>query len=110
MSSILRLDIEQKNNRWTIFSHKFFTSIPVLLMLVVLVSVLISSAVKISIQSNGFTVRLAATLVFIVISQATTIFLNSVINMQKIVGLYRTLQAIVDSEGMDLHKLIRLTM
>lgn len=101
MSSILRLDVEQKNRRWTKATDNFFTSIPVLLVLFVLFSALISSAVKSANESNGFTVRLAAAYLFIAISQAITIFLSMGANVQKIVVLYRTLQTIVDSEGID---------
>lgn len=51
-------------------------------------------------DSYDFTAKLVAALVFIGMSQAITVFLNVGANMQKTVDLYRTLQEIVDSEGM----------
>lgn len=98
MSSILRIDIEHKDDRWMKFSNRFFKSIPVHLILFIQFSALISSVVKILNQSNGFTVRLAATYVFIALSQAITMFLNTGVHLNKIVALYRTLQTTVDSK------------
>lgn len=100
MSSILRIDVEEKANRWMKSTDKFFESIPVLLIFFILFSASISSAVTVSTQSNGFTIRLAMTLMFIAMCQASTILLNTGVNMQKIVVLYRTLQTIVDSKCM----------
>ena len=99
-SSILRIDIEQKRNPWMRSIDKFFTSIPVQLILFILFSILISGAVRVHNKSYDFTVRLAAILGSILMLQAFTVFLDMGVNMQKIATLYQKLQAIVDGVGM----------
>lgn len=100
LSTKLRIDVDGKRETHLKSPDRFFTSTPVLLIAFVLFSVLTSAAVKMSVQSNNFKVRLAAALVAIATFQAITIFLNMSSNMQKIVELYQTLQSIVDNAGM----------
>lgn len=102
MSSILRIDIEQKNDARLKSADKFFTSVPVLLILFVLSSALLSSAVQMHSNSHDFTVRLAAALVLIAMCQAFIVLLDMGLNMKDIVTLYRKLQTIVDREGINL--------
>lgn len=99
MSSILRIDVEQKRNQWMKSTDKFFESIPVLAILFIMCSAAISNAVRMHNDSYDFTDRLAASLMLIAMSQAITIFLSMGMHMKTIVTLYRTLQAIVDRAG-----------
>lgn len=99
LSSILRIDVEQKKHPRMKSTDQFFKSIPVHLILIILFSLAASSAVRTHNSSYDFTVRLAASLIFIAACQVIVIFLAIGKNVQTIVALYRTLQAIVDSEG-----------
>lgn len=90
MSSILRIDGE---------THNFFASVPVLLILFIQFSTMALYAVRISIDSHDFTTRLTAILMLVAMGQATAMFLNVGVNMQKISALYQTLQSIVGEEG-----------
>lgn len=99
MSSILRIDVEQKTNPWMKSADNFFTSIPVLLILFILFSIVVSSAVRMQNNSYDFTARLTAALLFIAMFQAIIVLLNMGLNIQKIAALFATLQTIVDSEG-----------
>lgn len=99
MSSILRVNVEPGKNPWMKSVDTFFTSIPVLWMLFILFGIVISSAVRMHNNSYDFTSRLTAALVFIAMSQAFIILLNMCMKMKNIIALYRTLQAIVNGEG-----------
>lgn len=103
LSSMLRIDIEQKNDAQLKSADKLFTSIRLTLILFFVFSILISSAVRMHNDSYDFTVRLSAFYVFIAIFQEITIFIDMGANMQKILALYRTLQQIVGSEGTNIH-------
>lgn len=110
MSLILRIDVDQENDPRVKSVGKYFTSIRVVLNLLFIFSMLASCAVRTYNDSYDFTTRLNAGLVLIVILQEMIVFINIGANMEKNVGLYRTLQTIVDSEGMDFYKLTKLTM
>lgn len=110
MSLILRIDVDQENDPRVKSVGKYFTSIRVVLNLLFIFSMLASCAVRTYNDSYDFTTRLNAGLVLIVILQEMIVFINIGTNMEKNVGLYRTLQTIVDSEGMDFYKLTKLTM
>lgn len=102
MSTILRINFEQRNNRWMKSTNEFFTSIPILLILFIQFISLVISAFTLHNNSYDFSTKSAYALAIIALSQAITILLNMGLYMQKTVDLYHTLQAIVDSEGMDL--------
>lgn len=99
MTSILRIDMEQQNNRWTKSTNRFFASYSGLLILSILCGVLISSIVRASTDSLAFTSRLTAFMTIVAMCQAITIFLNTGMNMQNLTDLFQMLQTIVDDEG-----------
>lgn len=99
LSSVLRIDVERKNDARLKSADSFFTSTPVLSMLFIFVSVFISNAVRILNSSYDFTDRLAAALLFIGMCQTITIFLSTGVNMPKSLDLYQALQEIVEGEG-----------
>lgn len=92
MSSIFRIDVEQKNNRWLI---------PFLLISLILFSTLLSNVVRMCNNSYDFPTRMVAFCMFILMSQPIIILFEVGVSIQKIVALYRTLQVIADSDGMD---------
>lgn len=92
------IDIKE-NSKLTSVTRKFFTSIPVYLILFILTNILLSCAVKTSNKSYDFTARLTAASIIIALCQGITIFLNIGVNMQKMAALNQTLQAIADGEG-----------
>lgn len=79
-------------------ADEFFTSMPVLSILFILFSVLVSNAVKMHNNSNDFTERLNASLFVIGMTQTMTILLNVGVNMKNIMALFQTIQTIVDDE------------
>lgn len=99
MSSFLRINMEPQKSHSTKSTGKFFTSIPVNLILLILINILSSCVVKICNSSYDFTARLTAALLVIAMSQSIMIFLSIGFNLQKIVALSQTFQAIVDGEG-----------
>lgn len=100
-SSILRIDVEQEENPWMKTADKFFTSIPVLAILSILLILCALSAFSLHSSSYDYTAKLVHFLSVIALCQAFTIFFNVGAYIENTVGLYRTLQAIVDSEGMN---------
>lgn len=101
MSSILRIDVEQKKNPWMKTANQFFTSIPVLAILFILLILCVISAFSLHSSLYNFTVKLTHFLAVIALCQAFTIFFNVGVYIEKTVDLYRMLQAIIDSEGMN---------
>lgn len=100
MSSILRIDAEQqKKDSFMKFVNNFFPTIPLLMILVILFSTLVSCTVRMTNNAYDFTVRSIAALALITVCQAITICINMNAHIQKTVTLYETLQAIVD--GLD---------
>lgn len=99
MSSILGIDVEKENNGWMKSINQFFKSIPVLWILFILFSVLVSSAVRIQNSSYDFTTKLNAALILIAISESIIILLNIGAHVKNTGDLYQTLQVIVDNEG-----------
>lgn len=99
MSLLLHVDVAKGDNRRTKLSNGFFASMRVLLILFISFASLLMCAVRVSMQSYDFTTRLTAALLFVALAQATTMFVNIGVNIQKITNLYQTLQSIVDNEG-----------
>lgn len=92
-----------QNNRSSTKSvkNRFFTSLPVCLVLLILFNMQVLCAVKIfnqSDKSDDFSAKLLAALAFIAMHQALIIFVNIGVNMPKIVALHQTFQTIVDGE------------
>lgn len=99
MSLMFSMDVEQEERAQKKSGGKFFTSIRVVLILVFMLSMLTSFAVRTYNDSYDFTTRLNAGLVLIVIAQEIIVFISIGANMEQNVKLYRTLQTIVDNEG-----------
>lgn len=93
------IDIKQNSNVTRSNTKKFFTSIPVYLILFILANFLLSFSVKTFNKSYDFTARLTAASIVIVVSQTIAIFLNIGVTMHKMTALNRTLQTFVDGEG-----------
>lgn len=102
LSTALQIDVDGKKDERRTPADRFFTSPPVLFVLFILFSMVLSSAVRLHNDSYDFTAKLAAALVLVAMSQATTILLDTGMNMQNIVTFYRKLQIIVDKKGINL--------
>lgn len=95
MSSILRIDVEQKHKSDD--SPFLLTSVAVILF--ILFSALASCAVRLNNSSYDFAVRSIAALALISMCQAIIICLSMSVHLEKTKALYSTLQAIVDANG-----------
>lgn len=98
LSLICAIDTKKKS-KLTKSTGKFFTSIPVNLILLFLILTALSWTVKAYQKSYDFTTRLTAASTVIALCQAIAIFLNFGINVQKNAALNQTFQTIVDEEG-----------
>lgn len=101
LSTIFRTNVEDTNDPRMKSAAKFSTWIPLQLMLFIICSAssVVSCAVRMFDSSYDFTNRLDAFFLLIALSQMIAVFINMGVNMQKIVALFQTLQAVVDNEG-----------
>lgn len=102
MASILRINVEQQK-KGPLKKLVDNLSIPVRMILLILFSTVVSCTVRMTSSSYDFTVRSIAAFALISTCQAITICMSMNVHLQKMVTLYQTLQAIVDSaDGMIL--------